>query len=66
MKLLSIFCPHLAEELWEKIRNKGFISLEKWPVVDEKKIDKKLEEQEQAVEKTISDVMNILKIIKEK
>ena len=28
LKLLAPFCPHIAEELWEKMGNKKFISLE--------------------------------------
>lgn len=66
LKMISVFCPHVAEELWAKIGGKGFISLEKWPVCDEKKIDMKLEQLEQAVEKTVGDIQNVLKIIKEK
>ena len=66
LKLFSIFCPHLAEELWEKINNKPFISLQSWPKVDESKINEKLEKIEEAIDRTVSDIMNILKIIKEK
>jgi leucyl-tRNA synthetase len=66
LKMLSLFCPHISEELWEKIKGKGFISLSEWPVVDKTKIDKKLEQVEQAVDNTISDIMNILKIVKER
>ncbi len=64
--LLSVYCPFISEELWENIGGKGFVSLASWPEVDEKKIDLKLEQAEEAFEKTISDVLNILKIIKEK
>lgn len=63
LKLLHPFCPHITEELWEKIGNKSFISLEKWPAVDESKIDLKFEKQEQAMESIISDILNISKII---
>jgi len=63
LKLLSPFIPHITEELWEKIGNKGFISLEEWAVADEKKIDKKFEEQEKQVEKIIEDINNIIKIV---
>ncbi|MDO8528838.1 MAG: leucine--tRNA ligase [Nanoarchaeota archaeon] len=63
LKLFSPFCPHITEELWEKIGNKGFISLAKWPVADEKKINNKFEEQEKQVEKIIEDINNILKIV---
>ncbi len=66
VKLLSPFCPHLAEELWEKIKGKGFVSLAEWPEYDEKKIDLRLEKAEQDFEKTISDINNILKIISER
>jgi leucyl-tRNA synthetase len=34
LKILAPFAPHLAEELWEKIRNKKSIHLEKWPEYD--------------------------------
>ncbi|MFH1711501.1 MAG: leucine--tRNA ligase [Nanoarchaeota archaeon] len=66
LKLISVFCPHIAEELWSKLGNKGFISLEKWPVADEKKINLKLEEQEKNVEKLGDDILNIVKIISER
>ncbi len=66
LKLLSPFCPHIAEELWEKLGNKQFISKEKWPKADESKISNKIEEQETAKEKIIEDIKNILNILKER
>ncbi len=66
LKLLHPFCPHITEELWTKINNKPFLSLQSWPKPDESKIDLKLEQQEQALENTISDINNILNLIKEK
>ncbi len=66
LKLLCVFCPHISEELWEKIGNKEFISLSKWPVADESKINEKLERAEKVVDNTVSDIMNILKIIRER
>ena len=35
MQLLQPFAPHLAEELWHKMGEKNFVSLESWPVFDE-------------------------------
>ncbi len=61
LKLLSVFCPHIAEELWHKLGNKTLISLEKWPVAG--KIDLKLEENEKKKEKLIEDIRNILRIL---
>ncbi len=66
LKLLHPFCPHVTEELWHRMGKKSFISLEDWPVADEKKIDEKLEQQEKAVDNLIGDVNNILKIVGEK
>jgi leucyl-tRNA synthetase len=62
LKMFSVFCPHVSEELWAKIGNTDFVSLSEWPKVNEKKINDKLEKAEQSVEKTISDILNILKI----
>jgi len=66
LKILSLFCPHVTEELWNKMGNKSFISLEKWPVADESKINEKLEQEEKQVEALASDINNITKIIREK
>ncbi len=66
LKLLSPFCPHIAEELWHRLGNKTFISLEFWPKADESKINPELEKQEQQITQTIEDIKNIAKIIREK
>ena len=66
LKLLHPFCPHITEELWEKIGNKNFISLEKWPESDESKINMELEKEDELIEKLINDINNIVKIVKEK
>ncbi|MCK4521460.1 MAG: leucine--tRNA ligase [Nanoarchaeota archaeon] len=62
--LLSPFTPHICEELWEKLGNKSFISLEKWPGYDEKKIDLKIEASEEAVSGIVSDINSVLKLAK--
>lgn len=66
LKLLSPFCPHVAEELWAKLGNKNFISLSDWPVVDEKKIDKKYELQESAIDSLVGDINNLMKLFEDK
>jgi leucyl-tRNA synthetase len=60
--LIHPICPHISEELWEKIGGKGLISLAKWPVADEKKIDDDLEAQEGAVGKLLSDIDHVKKL----
>lgn len=39
--LLSVFAPHIAEEMWEGIGKKPFVSDQLWPEYDEKALIKK-------------------------
>jgi len=36
--MLSTFAPHISEELWNKLNNKGFICQQEWPEYNEKLI----------------------------
>jgi len=65
-KIISPICPHITEEIWHELGNKTFLSLESWPKVDESKIDEKLEQAEKNAEKSVSDILNVLNIIKQK
>ncbi len=64
--LITPFCPHIAEELWEQLGKKGFVSLASWPTYDKKKIDEQIDKQEQATQKVIADIINITILLKEK
>ena len=66
IKMLSVFCPHICEEIWKDMKQKSFVSVAKWPIADKKKINKKFEEQDQIADKLSSDINNILKIIGKK
>ncbi len=66
IKVIAPFCPHTAEELWNLIGKKDLVSISDWPKFDESKINVKLEESEKAVDKTVGDILNVLRIIKEK
>ena len=37
VRLLSPFAPHICEEIWEGLGNKGFCSVSEWPKYDEAK-----------------------------
>lgn len=63
--LLSPFVPFITEEIWEKIGKKGFISLAEWPKVDLKKIDKKIEKNEEKINNVQRDIINIKNIVKQ-
>ena len=60
--MLSCFAPHICEELYEG----DYVSTANWPKADEKKIDKKLEEDEAKIDTLVDDLNNIIKIVKEK
>jgi len=62
IKLLSPFCPHVAEELWERFGNKGFVSLADWPKFNEKKINAKFEKEEESIRKIGEDIIHIKEI----
>lgn len=57
-KLMAPFCPHLSEELWEKIGNKGFISLAEWPKYEEIKEKKIKEDIDEKMINTINEFVN--------
>jgi leucyl-tRNA synthetase len=59
LKMLNPFCPHITEELWEKLGNKNFISTSSWPKVDETKI-KKEKGSKNLNEKIIEDIKYVL------
>ncbi len=66
LKLLHPFCPHITEELHNKIGGKGFISTSAWPVAEDKKINEKFDKEDQALSKIISDISTISKIVESK
>lgn len=66
LKILAPFCPHIADEFWSKNGGKGYIIDSSWPEYDENKINEKYEQIEKAVDKTVSDIVSVLKLIKEK
>jgi len=62
LKMFSVFCPHIAEELWSGVGEKEFVSLSDWPVADEKKINKKFEREEEILSITVNDIINIKRL----
>jgi leucyl-tRNA synthetase len=60
LKLIAPICPHVAEELWEKVGGDDLISVASWPEVDEGKILKSGESGD-LNEKIIERVKGIVK-----
>lgn len=66
LKLLTPICPHICEELWERLGNKGFISLEKWPKADLSKIKMKREviaDAQKLVARLKKDISNLKRLL---
>ncbi|MEK6963404.1 MAG: leucine--tRNA ligase [Nanoarchaeota archaeon] len=64
IRLLAPVAPHIAEELWEMLKEKGFVSLAEWPRYDESKIDPDAEASEKCMEETIKDIRAVFELIK--
>ena len=64
IKLLTPFCPHLAEELWSNLGKTDFISLAQWPKADESKINPELEEQDQYAKDLSEDIATAKELAK--
>ncbi len=62
--LIAPFAPHVAEEMWERLGEKGFISVHKWPVYDESRIDEEAEVAEEMSKELIRDIRKVLQLIK--
>ena len=64
LKILHPFCPHITEELWEKLGNEPFVSIAEWPKADESKIDEEVELGEEIIKDILEDVEEIKRIAK--
>jgi leucyl-tRNA synthetase len=66
LKLMHPFCPHMTEELWHRLGNNSFISLETWPQADESKIDPRIEENERKAQTLAEDINNVARLLRSK
>jgi leucyl-tRNA synthetase len=64
LKLLAPFSPHICEELWSEMKEKGFISVAEWPEPNKKLVDEEAIERENLVKGVIDDTLNVLKATK--
>lgn len=62
--LFSPFAPHLAEEMWERLGNRPFCSLAKWPKLNENFIKPELEYVDTLVDNVSSDIRTVMELAK--
>ena len=65
LKMLYPVAPHLSEEIYKKMGNKKILAKTEWPEV-KIKFDKKEYEKGIQIEKLVSDIMNIKKLVNKK
>ena len=65
LKMLYPVAPHLSEEIYSKMGNKKILAKTEWPEV-KLKFDKKEYEKGIQIEKLVSDIMNIKKLVNKK
>lgn len=63
--LMSVFVPHLSEELWEMSGEKGSIHAEEWPKYDEAKLETSTEEYQVHVNGKMRAMLTVQKDISE-
>lgn len=63
IKILAPVIPHISEELWGKMGNNNFVSIESWPKPNKNKIDEKAEEGEEYLKSVHSDINQIIKLV---
>jgi leucyl-tRNA synthetase len=64
LRLIAPFAPFTCEEVWNRGKQQGFISVAEWPKIDDKLVDLEAEEQENFIINLIDDTLNILKATK--
>ncbi len=64
IRFLAPITPHICEELWEKLGNKGFVSLAKWPEPNEKLINEEAEYLEDLIKNLIQDINEVKGLVK--
>lgn len=59
-RLLTPFAPHLAEEAWQILSERKFVSNAEWPKFAESEIDDQLDDMEELIKETLEDTKEII------
>lgn len=61
IRMLAPFAPYICEELWQRLKGEGFVSLAQWPKVDESKIDLAALVSVELIDSILEDTQNIIR-----
>lgn len=61
VRMMAPIIPHLCEELWEKLGNPDFVSMARWPKVEEE-IDEEIIKLEEIFRGTLEDLSTLLEL----
>ncbi len=64
VRMLSPFTPHICEEIWQGLGREGFVSVARFPIRNESKVNAISEVSEELVRLTMEDASEILKVTK--
>ena len=62
IRMMACITPHVAEEMWSSIGEKGFVSIAPYPTADELRPDPEAEAAENYLEDVMTDINEILKV----
>ncbi len=66
VRLIAPYMPHIAEELWSTLGEKGFVATANWPKYSKANINLPSEHKQAAIQKFMEDIRNIMEIVKTK
>jgi len=64
--LLAPIMPHICEELWHRMGNRGFVSVADWPKPERRHINKEIEAGMETAMRTVADIKKVLKFLAQK
>ncbi|HUL39592.1 MAG TPA: class I tRNA ligase family protein, partial [Methanomassiliicoccales archaeon] len=62
IRMMAPITPHIAEELWERIGGKGFVSIAAFPEMVDDELDVQVEQAEEYLKAVMADINEILKV----
>jgi len=62
VRMMAPITPHIAEELWERIGGKGFVSTAAFPEKVDVELDVQVEQAEEYLKSVMADINEILKV----